>query len=135
MPCTIPSWVNSATGPTATGTTSGDEYAPLLVASGVFQSIRPVLVTSTAHAYLGGGGPQVPGAGVPRAGVSRAEVPWAPAWARVAGGLVLACWPATLPQATRVSVEHAASSRRTRPNLMTIGRRPTRARCAAAVTG
>src|SRR5262249_51120037 len=130
MPCTIPSWVNSATGPTATGTIAEDEYVPLLVASGVFQSIRPVLVTSTAHAYLGGGGPQVPRAGMPWAGV-----PWAGAWARVAGGPVLVCWPATLPQATRVSVEHAASSRRAWPNLMTMGRMSARARCAVAVAG
>jgi hypothetical protein len=95
-----------------------------LVSSGVFQSIRPVLVTSTAHAYLGGGGPQVP----------RAGVPWPLAWARVAAEPVLACWPATLPQATSVSVEQAASNRRAVPDLMTMGRRPTRARCAAAVT-
>ena len=58
MPCTIPSWANTATGPMATGGTAGDENLSL-VSSGVFQSIRPVLVTSTAHAYLGGGGPHV----------------------------------------------------------------------------
>ena len=82
------------------------------VSSGVIQSIRPALVTSTAHACLGDGGPQVPCTGVTRAGV-----------------------PATLPQATRDSVEQAASNRRAVPNLMTMGRSPARARCTAAVSG
>jgi len=106
-----------------------------LVASGVRQRIRPVLVTSTAHACRGGGESQL------KAGVRRALT-----GGRVAGGLVLAdglvlageplpaAGPATLPQAMRVSVEPAASRRRAIPDIMTFRRRLPDGRCAAAVT-
>ncbi len=89
-----------------------------LVASGVRHRTRPVLVTPTAHACLGGGVPQEPKAGVLRALTG----------ACVAGGLV------TLPQAMRVSAEPAASRRRAMPGIMSIRRGPACGRCTAAVT-
>ena len=83
------------------------------VASALFQSTRPAVVTSTAHACRGGVGPQPPPTGVA----------WALAWAGVAAGPAWACWAGTLPQAARAMTELAASRMRALSNAMTMGRR------------